>query len=108
MSHGTFYTVVGQLVTVNVGNVPADTKATIRIRCTVLNTAYEVDKFVNCAVVVVEDPDLEFTDCLVIDVELEFIPEGGQPVAAGRWPGWAGGPRGNEVAHPQDVARRTY
>ena len=73
----------GQLVTVDVGDVPAGTKVTIRIRCTVLDTIAEVDEIENCALVVIEDPTLDFWVCTTIDVELVFVPEGGSLLLLG-------------------------
>jgi len=73
----------GQLVTVDVGNVPAGTKVTIRIRCTVLDTIAEVDEVENCALVVVKNPTLDFWACTTIDVELVFVPEGGSLLLRG-------------------------
>lgn len=65
----------GQLVTVNVGDVTAGTTVIIRIRCTVLDTVYEVAEIYNCALVEVEDPGLNYRTCAEIHIAREFVPE---------------------------------
>ncbi len=67
----------GQLVTVDVGNVPAGEKVTIRIYCTVRDTVPGGYEIVNTAVLVVERPALEFRPRRTINVEEEFVPEAG-------------------------------
>jgi len=67
----------GQLVTVDVGNVTAGTKVTIRITCTVRDTVPGGYRIVNTAVLVVEDPALEYRPRRTVDVEEEFVPEAG-------------------------------
>jgi fimbrial isopeptide formation D2 family protein len=67
----------GQLVTVNVGNVTAGTKVTIRITCTVRDTVPGGYQIVNSAVLVVERPAMEFRPRRTVDVEEEFVPEAG-------------------------------
>jgi hypothetical protein len=73
-SHGTA-SYVGQLVTVNVGNVTAGTTVTIRITCTVRDTAPAGLRVDNTASVVVEDPALEFDPSTFITICGEFVPE---------------------------------
>ncbi len=73
-SHGTAG-YVGQVVTVNVGNVTAGTTVTITINCTVQGTAPAGFQIDNTASVVVEDPSLEFDPSSYIEVCHEFVPE---------------------------------
>jgi hypothetical protein len=81
-SHGTA-SYVGQLVTVNVGNVTAGTTVTIRITCTVRDTAPAGLRVDNTASVVVEDPALEFDPSTFITICGEFVPEPGSLLLLG-------------------------
>jgi len=83
-SHGTAPPPVGQLVTVYVGDITKGTIVTIRITCTVRDTAPECFLIYNTASVVVEDPDMKFDvpkpppedDPMYIEVCCEeFVPE---------------------------------
>jgi uncharacterized repeat protein (TIGR01451 family) len=67
----------GQMVTVDVGDVPAGTAVTIRIRCTVRDTVPGGHEIVNTAVLVVEDPSLVYRPRRTVEVEEEFVPEAG-------------------------------
>ena len=73
----------GQLVTVDVGNITAGTTVTIRIRCTVRDTAPGGHEIVNIGIVFVVDPELVFRPRTTIDVEDEFIPEAGSLLLLG-------------------------
>jgi fimbrial isopeptide formation D2 family protein len=67
--------IVGQLVTVDVGHVPAGTTVTITITCTVRDTAPAGFRIDNTASVVAQDPALEFDPRAYIEVCGEFVPE---------------------------------
>jgi hypothetical protein len=71
------------LVTVNVGTVPAGTTVTIRIYCTVLDTAPAGLRIDNTASVVVLDPELEFDPYAFIIICGEFVPEPGSLLLLG-------------------------
>jgi hypothetical protein len=75
--------VVGQLVTVDVGYVPVGTTVTVRITCTVSDTAPAGFRIDNTALVVVEDPALEFDPRSYIIVCGEFVPEPGSLLLLG-------------------------
>lgn len=75
-SHGTA-SVVGQLVTVVVGDLTAGETVTIEITCTVRDGAPAGLRIDNAASVVVEDPALEFDPTDYIEVCEEFVPEPG-------------------------------
>jgi fimbrial isopeptide formation D2 family protein len=81
-SHGTA-SYVGQLVTVDVGDVTAGTTVTIRITCTVEEGAPAGFRIDNNASVVVEDPSLEFDPRAYIEVCGEFVPEAGSLLLLG-------------------------
>ena len=81
-SHGTA-SYVGQLVTVNVGDISAGTVVTIRITCTVEEGAPAGFRIDNDASVVVEDPSLEFDPRAFIEVCGEFVPEPGSLLLLG-------------------------
>jgi uncharacterized repeat protein (TIGR01451 family) len=81
-SHGTA-SWAGQLVTVNVGNVTAGTTVTIQITCTVSDTVPGGYEIVNTAVLVVEDPELEYRPRRTVTVEEEFVPEAGSLLLLG-------------------------
>jgi hypothetical protein len=75
---------VGQLVTVDVGNVTAGTTVTVRITCTVRDTAPAGLRVDNTASVVVEDPALEFNPTAYIVVcGGGFVPEPGSMLLLG-------------------------
>ena len=65
----------GQLVTVYVGTVPAGTTVTVRITCTVRDTAPAGFRIDNTASVVVERPSLVFDPSAYIVICGEFVPE---------------------------------
>ncbi|HUW97038.1 MAG TPA: PEP-CTERM sorting domain-containing protein [Anaerolineae bacterium] len=79
-SHGT-YSIVGQLVTVDVGDIPANTTVIIRITSTVQDGAPACFRIYNTASVVVEDPDWQFDvpkptdEPMYIEVCGCFVPE---------------------------------
>ena len=82
-SHGTA-SYVGQLVTVDVGDIPTKTTVIIRITCTVQDGAPPCFRIYNTASVVVEDPDWKFDvplpppdgDPMYIEVcGCDFVPE---------------------------------
>lgn len=75
--------VVGQLVTVDVGDVTAGTTVTVRITCTVRDTAPAGFRIDNTASVVVEDPSLVFDPSAYIVVCGEFVPEAGSLLLLG-------------------------
>jgi hypothetical protein len=66
---------VGQVVTVDVGYVPKGTTVTIKITCTLSDTAPAGFRIDNTASVVVQDPSLEFDPSSYIEVCHEFVPE---------------------------------
>jgi hypothetical protein len=66
---------VGQLVTVDVGDVTAGTTVTVRITCTVRDTAPAGFRIDNTASVVVERPSLVFDPSAYIVICGEFVPE---------------------------------
>ena len=82
-SHGTA-SYVGQVVTVDVGDITKDTIVIIRITCTVQDGAPPCFRIYNTASVVVEDPDMKFDvpdplkddDPIYIEVcGCDFVPE---------------------------------
>jgi len=73
----------GQLVTVDVGNVDAGTTVTVRITCTVRDTAPAGFRIDNTASVVVERPSLVFDPRAYIEVCGEFVPEPGSLLLLG-------------------------
>ena len=81
-SHGTA-SYVGQLVTVDVGDVTAGTTVTVRITCTVRDTAPAGFRIDNTASVVVERPSLVFDPSAYIVVCGEFVPEPGSLLLLG-------------------------
>ena len=88
-SHGTA-SYVGQLVTVDVGDIPANTIVIIRITCTVQDGAPPCFRIYNTASVVVEDPDWKFDvpkpedPPMYIEVcGCEFVPEPGSLLLLG-------------------------
>ncbi len=88
-SHGT-KSVDGQLVTVDVGDITADTTVTIRITCTVQDGAPPCLRIYNTASVVVEDPDWKFDVPLPEDPPMyievcgcDFVPEPGSLLLLG-------------------------
>ena len=66
---------VGQLVTVDVGDVTAGTTVTVRITCTIRDTVPAGLRIDNAASVVVEDPALEFDPRAFVVICGEFVPE---------------------------------
>jgi hypothetical protein len=74
---------VGQVVTVNVGYVPAGTTVTITIDCTMQDTAPAGFRIDNTASVIVADPSLEFNPSSYIEVCHEFVPEPGSLLLLG-------------------------
>ncbi len=81
-SHGTA-SYVGQMVTVNVGNITKGTTVTITITCTVQGTAPAGFRIDNTASVIVEEPSLEFDPSSYIEVCHEFVPEPGSLLLLG-------------------------
>ena len=81
-SHGTA-SHVGQLVTVDIGDITAGTTVTVRITCTVQDGAPAGFRIDNTASVVVEDPSLEFDPRSYIEVCGEFVPEPGSLLLLG-------------------------
>lgn len=73
----------GQLVTVDVGDVTAGTTVTVRITCTVRDTAPAGFRIDNTASVVVERPSLVFDPSAYIVVCGEFVPEPGSLLLLG-------------------------
>jgi fimbrial isopeptide formation D2 family protein len=74
---------VGQLVTVDVGDLNAGETVTITIYCSVDGTAPAGFRIDNTASVVVEDPSLEFDPSSWIEVCTEFVPEPGSLLLLG-------------------------
>ena len=88
-SHGTA-SYVGQLVTVHVGDIPANTIVIIRITSTVQDGAPACFRIYNTASVVVEDPDWKFDVPKPEDPPMyievcceEFVPEPGSLLLLG-------------------------
>jgi uncharacterized repeat protein (TIGR01451 family) len=73
-THGTA-SYVGQLVTVDVGDLAVGDTVTITIYCTAAGTAPAGFRVDNTASVVVEDPALEFDPNSYIEICYEFVPE---------------------------------
>jgi hypothetical protein len=71
------------LVTVDVGDVTAGTTVTVRITCTVRDTAPAGFRIDNTASVVVERPSLVFDPSAYIVVCGEFVPEPGSLLLLG-------------------------
>jgi hypothetical protein len=81
---GAVVVVDGQLVTVNLGTVPVGTTVTVRIYCTIRDTAPAGLRVDNTASVTVEDPALEFDPSAYITIcGGEFVPEPGSLLLLG-------------------------
>jgi fimbrial isopeptide formation D2 family protein len=81
---GAVVVVEGQLVTVDLGDVAAGTTVTIRIYCTIRETAPAGLRIDNTALVLVEDPTLVFDPSAYITIcTKEFVPEPGSLLLLG-------------------------